>query len=684
MTNSSSFFSNRACAYFPCHAVDDPDSFNCLFCYCPLYMLGERCGGNFRYTAKGIKDCSACTVPHRPDAAGVIGRRFAEIAQAAGIKPSLIEKTEPETAAPDRSLLAEWQAALTPPDAAAMERARAKWDAVAKPLHGLGKLEDAVVKLAGLRGSERVTLEKRALAVLCADHGIVAQGVTQTDASVTATMAARIAERRSSACLIAKSVRADVFPVDLGMLRRVPGVRDLHVADGTADMSEGPAMTETQALTALRHGVTLARELAKAGYQILLTGEMGIGNTSAASALTAALLGLPVEQTVGRGAGLSDAGLARKRSAIERAIAVNRPDPADALDVLAKLGGFELAGLAGLCIGAALCRVPVALDGFPSAAAALVAERLVPGCVHAMLASHCSAEPAARAILDALGLDAPIHAGMKLGEGAGALCLLPLLDAALAVYDGAVGFAEAGVEQYVPQAEVVEPLCQPDDKSCRGGSPEPPVSPVTAGRRAAEGGGPYVLNPQDGEQTAIAHPEGGGMLILVTGGSACGKSSYAEAICMQKPGPRFYLASMRPNGEEGRERVARHRRLRMGKGFETVERYTDYASLRLPARGTVLLEDIGNLCANETFCADGTVRDPVKAVLDGIDTLTVQCELLVAVTNETGADGISYDEETTAYIRALGRVNAALAARADVVVELVAGLPICWKGTLPL
>lgn len=174
------------------------------------------------------------------------------------------------------------------------------------------------------------------------------------------------------------------------------------------------------------------------------------------------------------------------------------------------------------------------------------------------------------------------------------------------------------------------------------------------------------------------------MLILVTGGSACGKSAYAEAICVNRPGPRFYLATMRPYGAEGRERVEQHRRLRAGKGFETIERYTDYTTLRLPARGTALLEDLGNLCANEMFGADGTVRDPVDAVLNGVDALTVQCELLVAVTNEVGADGADYDKATTAYIRALGEINTALAARADSVVELVAGIPICWKGTLPL
>ena len=450
MENSSSFYSNRACQYFPCHQVDDPDTFNCMFCYCPLYMLGERCGGHFRYTKKGIKDCTNCTIPHQPDAAAYIRDRFSEIAERAGIHRSILFPATCEEEKNDRSLLARWNAEILPPDEEAIARARAHWDGIAKPLHGLGKLEDIIVRIAGLTGSEKVSLNKRAVAVLCADNGIVAEGVTQTDASVTATMAGRVANLQSSVCLMAKTAHADVFAVDMGMLHRVDGVRDLHVADGTANMALGPAMTEDQAIQAIRNGVTLARELSAAGYRILVTGEMGIGNTSTASALSAVLLDMPVDVVTGRGAGLSDEGLARKRNALKRAIEVNQPDPSDALDVLAKLGGFDLAGMVGLYIGAALCRMPIVIDGFPSSAAALVAARIAPNCVSAMIASHCSAEPAAQVILMELGLDALIFADMKLGEGTGAVCLLPMLDAALAVYTSATSFAATGIEQYVP------------------------------------------------------------------------------------------------------------------------------------------------------------------------------------------------------------------------------------------
>ena len=342
-------------------------------------------------------------------------------------------------------------AAIAPQDTAAMSRAKAHWDGIAKPLNGLGKLETALVRIAGLTGSEAIRLDRRTVLVLCADNGVVKEGVTQTDASVTAVMARRIFEHRSSVCLMAKTARADVIPVDLGMLTRVEGVRDLHVGNGTANMAEGPAMTAAQAMHAIENGILLAKERREAGDDLLVTGEMGIGNTTTSAAIASVLLNLPVETVAGRGAGLSDAGLLRKHEAIRRAIAVNRPDPNDAFDVLCKLGGFDLAGLVGVYIGAAMHRIPVLIDGLPSSAAALVAARLVPNAKTAMLASHCSKEPVAQAILDALGLDAILYADMKLGEGTGAVCMLPLLDMALSVYNGSVSFAETGIEPYVPQ-----------------------------------------------------------------------------------------------------------------------------------------------------------------------------------------------------------------------------------------
>jgi len=338
---------------------------------------------------------------------------------------------------------------IKPLDADMLTAARDKWNAVAKPIGSLGELELMVEQIAGLTGTTDVRIDKRAVIVLCADNGVVAQGVSQSEPEITTVIAGSVARGISSVCKMAHTAGIDAYSVDMGMITPsdVPGVIDRHVARGTNDISQGPAMTREQAVQAIRTGVDLVGYFKEQGYQILATGEMGIGNTTTSSAMAAAFLGLPVDDVTGRGAGLSNAGLDRKRAAIARALEVNAPDPNDALDVLSKLGGFDIAGLAGLFIGGAVHRVPIIIDGFISVLAAVTAARLCPGCTCAMLASHMSAEPAARMLMDELGKDAVIQAGLRLGEGTGAVLLPPLLDAALALYNGTT-FDDTGIEAY--------------------------------------------------------------------------------------------------------------------------------------------------------------------------------------------------------------------------------------------
>lgn len=338
---------------------------------------------------------------------------------------------------------------IEPLDETTLKDARDKWNAVAKPIGSLGQLELMVEKIAGLTGSIDVDISKRAVMVLCADNGVVAQGVTQSEPEITTVIAGSVARGISSVCRMAQTVGADAVSVDMGMMTPsdVPGVIDRSIARGTGDISLGPAMSREQALTAIKTGVDLVAQMKADGYQILATGEMGIGNTTTSSAMAAAFLGLPVETVTGRGAGLSNAGLARKCAAIERALDVNEPDANDALDVLSKLGGFDIAGLVGLFIGGAVHRVPIVIDGFISALAAYTAARLCPACTCAMLPSHVSAEPAARMLFDELGIEPIIHAGLRLGEGTGAVLLFPLLDAALALYNGTT-FDDTGIEAY--------------------------------------------------------------------------------------------------------------------------------------------------------------------------------------------------------------------------------------------
>ena len=342
---------------------------------------------------------------------------------------------------------------IGPEHTAAREAARRHWNDCAKPLGGLGLLETALEDIAALTGSADVDLRERAVLVLCADNGVVAQGVTQSPSSVTAVVAENLALGRTSVCRMAAVAGCRVVPVDMGILDfpETAGVLSRRIGNGTADMTLGPAMTRTQAEQAVLTGMDLVREQQARGVRLLATGEMGIGNTTTSSAVASVLLDRPAEEMTGRGAGLSDEGLARKVAAIRKALEVNRPDPADVLDVLRKVGGFDIAGLCGVFLGGALYGVPVLIDGFISAVAALCALRLCPLAGKAMLASHVSAEPAGALVLEALGKRPLITAGMHLGEGTGAVAAIPLLDMACAVYHGCYTFHDGGIEAYQPQ-----------------------------------------------------------------------------------------------------------------------------------------------------------------------------------------------------------------------------------------
>ena len=280
------------------------------------------------------------------------------------------------------------------------EQAQWKWDHVAKPLNSLGQLENLIVKIAGMQETADVRIDRRCALVFCADHGVVAEGVTQSGSEVTALVARSIAEGTANINLMASVSGTDVFAVDMGMIGDAPGVIDRKIARGTNNMAQGPAMSREQAERALQAGAGLVGEMKVKGYKLIATGEMGIGNTTASTAMACALLGFAPEELTGRGAGLSDAGLVRKRSAIERALRVNQPDPADSVGVLAKLGGYEIAGIAGAFLGGAKYRVPIVIDGVISAVAALTAARLCPESADFMLPSHMSREPAALRIMD--------------------------------------------------------------------------------------------------------------------------------------------------------------------------------------------------------------------------------------------------------------------------------------------
>ena len=339
---------------------------------------------------------------------------------------------------------------IRPVDAAAMAAAKQHWDGLGKPLGSLGRLEKALIQIAGIQRTGDVHIDRKALVIMCADNGVVEEGVTQCGQEVTATVAENFLDEKSCVAIMCRRAGTKICPVDIGMAVDTPRVEKRKIAYGTKNMAKEPAMTREQAVAAIEVGIAKVEELHAQGYEILATGEMGIGNTTTSSAMTAVYLGLDVETVTGRGAGLSSHGLQRKIHAIKQAIAVNQPDPEDPLDVLAKVGGLDIAGMCGLFLGGAAQQMPVVMDGFISQVAALTAVRLVPECADYILASHVSEEPGANILLKALEKDAFLTCGMRLGEGSGAVALFPILDFASDIYHKMSTFVQADIVEYQP------------------------------------------------------------------------------------------------------------------------------------------------------------------------------------------------------------------------------------------
>jgi nicotinate-nucleotide--dimethylbenzimidazole phosphoribosyltransferase len=357
-------------------------------------------------------------------------------------------------------LLADVIAAIAPPDQAAMTAARERQDLMTKPRGSLGVLEEVSVRLAGLAGSCPAPLpEPACVAIFAADHGVHAQGVSPWPQEVTAQMVANFLAGGAVVNSFAAQAGAEVTVVDVGVaavLDPVPGLLPRKIAPGTADFTEGPAMTREQATAALTVGLEIARDLVAAGNRCLVTGDMGIANTTASAALICAFTGADPAEATGRGTGIDAATYARKVDVVCRGLARHRPvvpvlpavsDPADPVGVLAAFGGFEHAALAGFILGAAALRVPVILDGVISSAAALAAAALAPDVTAACFAGHRSTEPGQAIALSHLGLSPLVDLGLRLGEGTGALLALPLVQSAARALRDVATFDSAGVAE---------------------------------------------------------------------------------------------------------------------------------------------------------------------------------------------------------------------------------------------
>ena len=335
-----------------------------------------------------------------------------------------------------------------------MEAAELRQSNLTKPPGSLGRLEELSVRLAGIFRTPRPRPRGKTLVVAAADHGVVAQGVTAYPQEVTAQMVLNFLSGGAAVSVMAKRAGVELVIVDAGVaepLSHHPTLRSVSAGRGTLDMTRGPAMSREQAEACVVAGVRLATDAADRGADIIGTGDMGIGNTTASSAITASITGRTPDETTGRGTGRNDTEMRHKIGIVERALAVNRPDPTDGLDVLAKVGGFEIGVLAGVVLGAALARRVAMLDGFISGAAALIAHSLAPHARDYMVAGHVSAEAGHRIVLSHLGLRPLLDLDMRLGEGTGAVLAMGVVEAAAACLADMATFAEAGVSDREPE-----------------------------------------------------------------------------------------------------------------------------------------------------------------------------------------------------------------------------------------
>lgn len=339
---------------------------------------------------------------------------------------------------------------IVPRDEEAVETCWKRWDSIAKPLRSLGWMEEAITRIAGAQHTPNVKTDRKILVPFCADNGIVEEGVTQTGQEVTAIVAENFLDEKSCAAIMCRESGADIRPIDIGMVVDTPRVEKRKIAYGTKNFSKEPAMTREEAVRAIETGIHLAGELKEQGYGLIATGEMGIGNTTTSSAVAASLLNVPAEEMTGRGAGLSMQGLNRKIQVIREAMERWNLTNEEPLTVLTYVGGFDLAGMVGMYLGGAYYHVPVVIDGFISSVAALLAIRMCPDAKGYMLASHISKEPAARRVLQEVGLSPMIDGSLCLGEGSGAVAVFPLIEMANVIYQKMSTFEQIHVEAYQP------------------------------------------------------------------------------------------------------------------------------------------------------------------------------------------------------------------------------------------
>lgn len=338
---------------------------------------------------------------------------------------------------------------IKPLNVQVMKDVKTKIDNLAKPIGSLGTLEDIVIKLSGINEKAVKTIEKKSIVIMCADNGIVDEGVSTCPQSTTLTVSLNFVKGTTGVCLLSKYAGSDLTVVDIGINAEVDDSRILNrkISYGTKNIAKEAAMSREDVIKAINVGIDIVKDLKKNGYDMLGTGEMGVGNTSTSAAVISVLTGIHSDNIVGKGSGLTDLGLENKKEVIRRAIEVNKPDKSDTIDVLSKVGGLDIAGLCGCFLGAAYERIPIVMDGVISAAAALCAYRLNPLVRDYIFPSHVSMEEGSRTVLAEMGLQSMINLNMRLGEGSGCPFTFKIVDMALFTLCNMSSFNESGISK---------------------------------------------------------------------------------------------------------------------------------------------------------------------------------------------------------------------------------------------
>ena len=437
------FFANRSCKYFPCHKGADPEDFNCLFCYCPLYALGPDCGGNFRLTKSGVKDCTGCLVPHRWENYEKIMEKLRARNRAASETAAAATDIQP-AASSLQQVITEIQS----PSGEILDLVRGDLSRLAMPPGSLGKIETTAARMAAIQKRRRPRAAKRRIIVLCADNGVVDENVSSAPREVTARQAVNMTKGLTGMSSIAAQRGDEVQVVDMGIATPYECAQILNrrIRCGTDNIVKGPAMTMEEAEKAVMTGVSLAGQASKEHVDIVGVGEMGIGNTTTSAAVISVLTGAEPAKVTGFGGGITQQAYLRKVQCVQRAIDVNKPDADVPTDVLAKVGGFDLAAMCGVFLGCAKYGIPAVIDGVISAAAALCAVRMCPACRDYLFPSHQSVEPGYMAAMEALGIEPWFKLDMRLGEGSGCTMSFAVMEAACAILERMATFEKAGID----------------------------------------------------------------------------------------------------------------------------------------------------------------------------------------------------------------------------------------------